>query len=231
MATDWEMPKRGELCAACNNGFEPGDDIRAYLFESPEGYERRDYCLDCTPPDQAFAIGSWQTRRPLPAAKKIQVFDRAAMLNFFERLVDADTPPKQQLRFVLGLLLWRKKVVKFDHGGTDQDGRELWHFTVPRTGAKYTVLRPELDEEQLERLGMQLEGLMSGEVNDLSAMVADSDESEEEDAAGTDSDEICAEAVNAEIIEAEKIRTENKPSETSGDNAPVLDANEGHADD
>ena len=230
MATDWEMPKRGELCAACDKSFEPGDEIRAYLFESPEGYERRDYCLNCKPPDEPFAIGSWQTRRPLPAIKKNQVFDRAAMLNFFERLVDADTPAKQQLRFVLGLLLWRKKIVKFDHSGAAEDGRELWHFTVSRTGAEYIVVRPALDEEQLERLGMQLEELMSGEVNDLSAMVADSDENAEEPATEIDTDDTDAED-DADKIKADETRGENQPSETSGDDAPVLNANEGHTDD
>jgi len=124
------MPRRGEACAACGRDFQPGETIRAYLYEFPEGYERRDYCANCRPPDEPFAIGSWQTRRPQPTAKKTSAFDREAIYRFFEQLEDADTPEKQRLRFVLALLLWRKKVLKFDRRistrNSSRDFRVSW---------------------------------------------------------------------------------------------------------
>jgi hypothetical protein len=172
---EWEMPRRGERCAGCQSEFGPGDVIQAYLFESPKGYERRDYCVKCRPPDEPFAIGSWKTRRPQPAARKAQQFDREAIQRFFEQLEDADTPEKRQLRFVLALLLWRKKVLKFERSAAD-GGREVWHFVAPRSGAAHAVVRPDLDEARLERLGEQLEGLLTGEVGDLNAVVTGVDE-------------------------------------------------------
>jgi hypothetical protein len=172
---DWQMPRRAEACAACRRGFEPGEAIRAYLYEFPEGYERRDYCANCRPPDEPFAIGSWRTRRPEPTGRRRPSFDREAIYRFFERLEDADTPQKQRLRFVLALLLWRKKVLKLDRSDT-RDEIEVWQFVAPRTGETHTVQRPELDEEQLERLGAQLERLLVGEVGDLSAVAFDWDE-------------------------------------------------------
>jgi len=180
VAGEWEMPRRGEACAACRCEFVPGDVIQAYLFESPEGYERRDYCANCRPPDEPFAIGSWKTHRPQLVAKRAQTFDREAIRLFFEQLEDADTPEKRQLRFVLALLLWRKKVLKFDRSATD-DGREVWHFVVPQSGVAHAVLRPDLDEAQLERLGEQLEALLTGEVGDLNGMVTNPDEDHVDD--------------------------------------------------
>jgi hypothetical protein len=149
--------------------------IQAYLFESAQGYERRDYCANCRPPDEPFAIGSWRTRRPVPAVKRAATFDREALQGFFEQLEDADAPEKLRLRFVLALLLWRKKVLKFDHSAMD-NGTEVWHFLAPQSGAAHAVQRPELDEEQLERLGEQLEALLTGQVGEPRTMVGSADE-------------------------------------------------------
>lgn len=175
MGNEWEMPRRGEACAACQREFLPGESMQAYLFESPEGYERRDYCATCRPADEPFAVGSWKTRRPEPAAPKLPQFDLEALQRFFEQLDDAETAAKQQLRFVLALLLWRKKVLRFDRSGTDDRG-EVWHFAARQSQTTHAVVRPDLDEERLERLGEQLEVLLAGEVQDLDGVVTNADE-------------------------------------------------------
>jgi hypothetical protein len=175
VANDWQMPRRGATCHACEREFEPGDPVQAYLYESPEGYERRDFCTGCEPPEQPAPVGFWKTCRPQPTARKAVTFDRAAIFEFFERLEDADTTEQHQLRFVLALLLWRKKMLKLDRSDT-AEGTEVWHFVVPRTGAEHAVRRPDLDEEQLERLGTQLEALLASQVGELSAIAPDSNE-------------------------------------------------------
>ena len=161
MANDWQMPRPGSVCALCAHEFEPGEAFAAYLYESAEAYERRDYCADCTPPAEPKPIGTWRTRRPLPTAKKVTVFDREAIYAFFRRLDDADEPEKVQFRFVLALLLWRKKVLQFSRS-VKVDGRELWEFSQRGTDESHRVERPDLAEDELERLSMQLEHLLTG---------------------------------------------------------------------
>lgn len=180
MSTEWEMPRPGETCAACRCELAAGDAIQAYLFASPEGYERRDYCARCRPPDEPFAIGSWQTQRRPPASKSAQTFDREAIRRFFERLENADTPEKLRLRFVLALLLWRKKVLKFERSVTDA-GQEIWHFASVPDGATHEVLRPDLDEGLLERLEAQLATLLAGGPSESSVTVASPDEEHGDD--------------------------------------------------
>lgn len=166
MSSDWSMPRRAEQCVGCQRRFEIGENFRAYLYETDAGYERRDYCAACTPPEAPAAIGSWKTRRPEPAVKKAQPFDREATYAFFERLEDADEPHEVQFRFVLALLLWRKKVLKLERT-VAADGREAWEFAATRTGTPHCVLRPDLDESQLERLSAQLEQLLAGQPGEI----------------------------------------------------------------
>lgn len=174
MATDWEMPKRGLVCAACNHEFDPGEAILACLHDTPDGYARRDYCDKCAPPAEPPAVGTWKTIRPLPIEKKQQTFDQESIQKLFEQLEDADAPAKLRLRFVLALLLWRKKVLKFDASHNDDEG-EVWRFHATRTDATYDVRRPDLDEERLEHLGLQLESLLTGGSGEIEALVADAD--------------------------------------------------------
>lgn len=180
MSAEWNMPRRTEACAGCQRGFEFGETFQAFLYEVADGYERRDYCAACQPPEVPAAVGVWKTRRPEPASRAVRPFDREAIYAFFERLEDAVEPQKVQLRFVLALLLWRKRVLKLERTA-QLDDRDTWEFTAPRTGTLHRVARPELDEEELERLSEQLEHLLAGETVAGSEAVSDCLRKEETD--------------------------------------------------
>ena len=171
MATEWHMPRPGQVCAGCARGFEPDETFRALLFETPSGYERRDYCAGCTPPERPAPIGTWRTRRPAPVTKKVQPFDREAIYSFFLRLEDPDRPEQVQFRFVLAVLLWRKKFLKFERS-LAVEGCECWEFSTRGSPDTHRVERPDLAEDQLERLGQQLEQLLAGEPGDLDTPTA-----------------------------------------------------------
>lgn len=162
MAHEWQMPRRGEACVSCGAAFEIGQPLRAYLFESPAGYERKDFCETCRPQNEADAIGFWTTRRPAPQARKSAPFDKAAMLSFFERLDGAESPEKRQFRFVLGLLLWRRKALRLDHSKRVDGEEEVWRFSSPAGEQVYHVVQPDLDDATIEQLSRQLEDALTG---------------------------------------------------------------------
>lgn len=160
MSQDWQMPRRGEACSACQAHFEHGTHFNDYLFETNAGYERRDFCLTCAPPAEPLPIGHWRTRRPMPMVRRAAAFDREAVFGFFQRLHSAAEPHQVQFRFVLALLLWRKKVLKFVETLATESG-EAWKFIQPQSQETYDVQRPELDEEEIDRLSRQLEDLLA----------------------------------------------------------------------
>lgn len=169
------MPRRTEHCSACGHAFEIGEPFQACLYATPDGYARQDYCLDCPPPAEPEPIGVWQTRVPEPAPRRVHVFDREAIYGFFTRLEDAAAPEQVQFRFVLALLLWRKKALKLERTVSAPEG-EAWEFLTPRTGTLHRVLRPALDEEQLERLSDELERVLAGQPGQLGLVIPDGDE-------------------------------------------------------
>lgn len=171
MAAEWHMPPTKGECAAGDRVFEPGEAFRAFLFAGPDGYERRDYCLTCTPPDEPAAVASWKARRPPADAPKAPPMDLEALYAMFEGLSERQEPAQVQLRFVLALLLWRRRVLKLvgtEDAADPQMAEETWRFAAPGREATHLVARPALDEEEIERLSRQLERVIAGDAAPLS---------------------------------------------------------------
>lgn len=168
MASEWNMPRRGDACAGCQRRFAVGAPVAVLLYEGTAGYERREYCEECRPAPEPQPVASWKTRRPAPTAAKARPFDREAIHGIFERLEDAEEPQQVQLRFVLALLLWRKKVLRLERT-LAVNGREAWEFVAAQSGVSHRVVRPDMDETQLEALSAQLEQVLAGQSSGLPA--------------------------------------------------------------
>lgn len=163
MADDWQMPRRSECCVQCERAFEPGQTVLAGLYETAAEYERRDYCEACGAPAEPPPIAIWRTRRPEPAASGRRApFDKEAILACFERLTQPESSAQARLRFVLALLLWRKKMLRLE-GSARRGAAEVWRFIDPKTDVSYEVERRSMDDEQSDRLSTQLERLLAGE--------------------------------------------------------------------
>ncbi len=180
MTVDWTMPRRADACARCRREFAGGETFLTCLYDGQAGYERLDYCLQCPPADDRQAVGSWRSRRPEPTQKSAAAFDRQAISTLFEQLADDPSPERGRLRFVLALLLWRKRVLRFEESRSGPEGED-WAFVRVRDGVPFEVRRPEFDEAELQRLSEQLEGVLAGGTADgLPASSSDNGENRHE---------------------------------------------------
>jgi hypothetical protein len=138
------------------------------LFDSPLGYARKDFCSSCRPTEGDELI-FWRGAYREPGERPRRPFDREALYGVFVQLAQAESPAKAQFRFVLALLLWRKRVIRFNHShaAAGAAGRETWVFHVPKTGEQHEVARPDVSDGELERLSDRLEALLDGEGLDL----------------------------------------------------------------
>lgn len=161
MATEWHLSRRSDHCALCNTALAAGSTYHAYLYEQGDNYERRDYCTTCQPPADPPSVGFWRARRPVAGQTNHHsyAFDREAVFAFFQAIGDADTAQKRQFRFVLALLLWRKKVLKLVETLPVADG-EVWRFVAPHVQEEYRIERPELSDDDATRLSTQVESLL-----------------------------------------------------------------------
>jgi hypothetical protein len=125
-------------------------------------------------PENVF--GYWRSTVPEANQKKKLFVDDEVLLNLFRRLAEADQPqPPERLafRFVLALILMRKKALKYD--GTEYDAlpatgsepaskREWWRVIVRGDPQPLRVLNPHLDEARIQQVTEQLGEVLEAEL-------------------------------------------------------------------
>jgi hypothetical protein len=112
MLLDFEVQRCTRCCAATERALEPGDECYSVLEIAGADVVRKDYCPEAWKgaPDAAF--GWWKSRVPEPTAKKIKLAPNDVLLELFDQL--ADQSEQQDLRYVLALLLVRRRVLRVD---------------------------------------------------------------------------------------------------------------------
>ena len=152
---DWEIKKTLGQCSGTEREFEIGEEYFAALVECEEGLERRDFSADYWNQQQPAVYCFWKTRLPNPEEKKKLLVDDEMLMAFFDRLADETDPEKVNFRFVLTLILMRKRKLKYDSCEM-VDGDEVWTVKVTGQDRSETVINPHLTEDQIEGLTGQM---------------------------------------------------------------------------
>lgn len=165
MATDWEISRATGQCAVSGRTFGEGEFYYAALFESPDGMERRDYAADAWSGPPEGCICHWRGRVPVRNRKNQTLeIDLGMLTHLFLNLEESDSETRQQFRFVLALLLLRKRVLRFEQA-VRKDDREHWQLRLLSDKSLHQVINPRLTDEQVARLNAQLTALLTGEID------------------------------------------------------------------
>ena len=153
--SEWEINKPIGQCSGSGKTIESGDEYFGALVETKEGLQRRDFSADFWQSEKPDVFCFWKTKLPNPDQKKQIFVDDDMLMAFFERLEKETEQEKINFRFVLALILMRKRRLKYDETKIE-DGNEIWRLRV--VGEKHTaeVINPHLDEEQIEQLSSQI---------------------------------------------------------------------------
>jgi hypothetical protein len=152
-------------CAVCGQPIAAGEKFFAAVRENAAGLERLDVSVDCRDKiDRASVLAFWQTTMPSATAVKQKVFvDDTVLCELFERLADVQAEPsKLNFRFVLGLVLMRKRLLAYESTRVD-GGSEFWTVRLKGRDETIDLLNPRLDESQIADVSAQLGQILNGE--------------------------------------------------------------------
>ncbi len=165
MAREYNISKTDCLCRGCQRHLEPGCELVATVRQVGEELQRQDFCLDCwsqhAQHEEAELLGVWHSRVPTAAEKKKLLVDDELLVNLFQRLEQADTPAKVNFRFVLALILMRKKLLVYERTEVP-DGLETWVMHLRGEQTPLKVTNPHLDEDKITEVSEQLGQIMEG---------------------------------------------------------------------
>ena len=164
----YEISKSSYRCNDCQRELAAGEEFVAAVREDEQEDDllRQDYCPACWDRRGTAGhdvLGTWRTRVPPPTAKKKLFVDDELLLNFFHRLEDADSESMLQFRFVLALVLMRKKLLVYDRLLREEDS-EYWLMHQRGTDTHTRVLDPRLDEDKIAQVSQHLGQILEGEL-------------------------------------------------------------------
>src|SRR5262245_48580534 len=155
---DYDIQRCSRRCAATERELKDGETCYSVLM--PEGAQvvRRDYSAQAWegPPDGA--IGWWQTTVVDPQAGRPHWAPSDVMLNYFERLLE--DAAAEDARYVLALLLVRRRVLRLEGHERDAAGRETVVLYCHRNEAQYRVAEVMPSVERVAAIQQQLAELL-----------------------------------------------------------------------
>jgi hypothetical protein len=156
-AMDYEVQRCSRCCAGSGRELAPGEGFYSVLVAEGAELRRYDYSTEMWKGPPKEAIGWWKSQIPDPHSGQRHWAPNDVMLQFFDEL--AQQPERQEFRYVLALLLVRRRVMRLEDSLVDAEGREVMVLYCPRREAAYQVpvvmpeqLRIEEIQQELVRL-------------------------------------------------------------------------------
>jgi len=160
---EWEINKPLGQCFGTGRQIGRGEEYFGALVETDEGLQRRDFSVDYWENEKPGVFCFWKSKLPETNQKKQIFVDDEMLMAFFERLEEETEQEKVNFRFVLALILMRKRCLKYDSTRVE-DGKEVWILRVVGDKQTVEVINPHLDEEKIEQLSSQVGQILQTEL-------------------------------------------------------------------
>lgn len=151
MAEARRIARRTRICARTGEPIGPGQTFYSALVERGEDFERQDFGAEVWPEVEKEGFFSYWRNKPSGETedKKPKVdYDR--LLAFFDRLEGSEEPGRRLFRYVLALILTRRRILRLDDTAKTPEGDRLILHDRREGGRRIEVLAPEATREQLE---------------------------------------------------------------------------------
>lgn len=155
---DYEIQRCSRQCAATGHEFVPGEAFYSVLLADNAQWRRLDYCVDAWPGPPEKAVGWWKSQRADGASRRAHWAPNDVMLDFFDRL--ENQADGQDLRYVLSLLLVRRRVMTLEETERDAEGQATLVLYCPRRDATYRVPVAEPDPSRTAQIQEQIAKLL-----------------------------------------------------------------------
>jgi hypothetical protein len=153
--SDWEIDKPLGQCYGTGRKIVSGEEYFGALVETEQGLQRRDFSAEYWEKEKPGVFCFWKTKLTSPEQKKRVFVDDAMLMAFFDRLADETGQEKINFRFVLALILMRKRRLKYESAVFEGEA-EIWRLRIAGDKQIVEVVNPHLDEEQIEQLSSQI---------------------------------------------------------------------------
>jgi hypothetical protein len=146
--TEYQIEANTRRCALTGRELKPGDKFYSVLLEEAGKFQRKDYSTEAWqgPPEGAFSF--WCGRIAAEDGHRHPSIDDDMLVECFQRLEPETDRGRLNFRYVVALLLMRRKRLRFEEALTRGED-EVLVLRDSRTREQHRVLNPRLTEQQM----------------------------------------------------------------------------------
>jgi hypothetical protein len=155
---DWNIQSRAHTCQACQKAFVDKEAFWTLLFDQKQAYERLDVCGGCWSTqfsqgatDRKGFISFWQSVYAVPPSAPPDPIKKETAESLLRKLIEQNDPSHAAARFILAVMLERKRLLKIKAQLTE-DQQRIFIYEHVKSGDLFNILDPNLQLDQLEEV-------------------------------------------------------------------------------
>lgn len=148
---DYQIQPNSRRCAVTGRELQPGERFYSALMDEAGAFVRRDFSTDAWQGPPAGAFSFWTGRVTASGEPTKPRFDDDLLEECFHRLDGQTEPSRLNFRYVVALLLMRRKRFRFENSTTTQ-GVETISLRNLRTQEKHDLINPRLSDDEMAQV-------------------------------------------------------------------------------
>ncbi|HRY47127.1 MAG TPA: hypothetical protein P5186_03680 [Candidatus Paceibacterota bacterium] len=163
---EWNIQSRSKACQACAKAFADKAPYFTLLFQHRHHLERLDVCPQCWASqysqgamDRKGFISFWQGVFNVPPPPPPEPVPKENVESMLRRLCESNEPEHIGVRYVLAVMLERKRLLKIK-SQVQEDGQRVFLYEHVRSGDVFSIVDPNLQLDQLEQVQHQVMALL-----------------------------------------------------------------------
>ncbi len=153
MLTDYKISRSLRRCARLDRPFKPGEVYWTVVTEDNDELKREDFAAEAWqgPPEGCLAY--WKNQMPAGLQRKLKLAPDSVLIDLLLQL--GEDPSKQPIRFLLALLLVRRRIAR----QIPHDQPDVIQLEVPPEDQKVAVTICEISPDLAQKLQTELVNL------------------------------------------------------------------------
>lgn len=161
MQADWEIKSRAHACAKTGREFQPGEQFFTLLIREGDGFRREDLSEEAweTRNENIQPFSFWRSKYEPPAPPPPDPLPRDDAESLLRRLIAENEPAYANVRYILTLMLERKRLLRPIESQDD----DVLVYEHVATGETIVIANPHLSLEQIPAVQKEVGALLAPE--------------------------------------------------------------------
>ena len=162
MQADWDIKSRAHACSRTGREFAEGEFFYTMLVREGEGFRREDLCEEAWAErnDNIVPFSFWRSKYEPPAPPPPEPIAKDDAEGLLRRLIEENDPARGNARYILALMLERKRMLRPVQSSDD----DMLVYEHVATGETLVLANPKLGLDRLPEIQAEVAELLGSGV-------------------------------------------------------------------